>query len=179
MTQKKNIIVVDLDGTLIPFDSFRMLVLKNIFDFRIISLIFIRILRFISNANFKYQFIKILEKKDWGYKKSEIFVDKIIMQIDSAVMQKIKSNSVSDDYIILCSASPNIYVSKIASRLGWKGYGSFDKEKKTKHLYGRNKKDFIIQNFPPEQYNYKYSISDSKSDMDLLNMFETWELITR
>ena len=179
MTEKKNIIVIDLDGTLIPFDSFRMLVLMNIFDLRIILLIFIRILRLISNASFKYKFIKILEKKDWEYKNSGIFIDKIIMQIDNAVMQKIKSNSISDDDIILCSASPDIYVSKIASRLGWRGYGSFDKEKNTKHLYGKNKKDFIIKNFPPEKYNYKYSISDSKSDKDLLNMFNSWELIKR
>lgn len=175
---KKNIIVVDLDGTLIPFDSFRLLVLMNILDIRVLFLLFIRIIRIINNSKFKQNIVKILIDKRWDVKNANKFFDKINKHIDVSILKKVQSLCETNDIIILCSASPDIYVSKIAQRLGWIGYGSFGSESPI-HLYGINKKNFIISKYPTEKYNYKYSISDNESDLDLLHMFNNWELIKR
>ncbi len=174
---KKNLIVVDLDGTLIPFDSFRLLVLMNIFDIRITFLLLFRVIRILNIWKFKKWIVKILIMKQWDKKKANKFVDKIISRIDVNILKKIQAVCESNnDIIILCSASPDIYVTKIANRLGWTGYGSFGSENPI-HLYGLNKKKFIMNKYPIEKYNYKYSISDNESDLELLHMFNTWELI--
>lgn len=173
---KKNLIVVDLDNTLVPFDTFKLLVLKNIFNVNIIILLIIRRLRLMSALRFKKNVIHILSDNNWLNKKMTNFVSEIISRIDKNIIEKVNKKTTRFDYIILCSASPDIYVKEIAKRLGWQGFGSSLERDSLFHMFGINKIKFICEKFPTSKYFYKYSISNSLSDLELLKLFDFWEI---
>jgi phosphoserine phosphatase len=179
---KKRINVIDLDNTLIPFDSFRKLVFKEIFkcNVKIIIISFLRFLRLISDDNFKKDIIDILDKRPSISKLYANFAEVIFKKINYDVLSLIETNTTKDRAInILCSASPNEYVQIIANRLGWVGSGSGYYDSKFINMYGENKKIFIKKKYPSDKYIYNFSISDSKSDLDLLKMFDNYMLFEK
>ncbi len=174
----KSINVIDLDKTLIPFDSFRYLVISEIksLNLKVIFLVFIRKLRLIKASIFKKCVIEAL-KLDTNSRLNTKVVDLIIISIDNNILKKIQYESSNNTLNILCSASANSYVLEVADRLGWEGYGSYRDKKVFYHMYGENKLKFIESKFPKDKYQYNFAISDSSSDLKLLKKFQKYELI--
>lgn len=179
MEEKQAIIVVDLDKTLISVDSLRYLILQNIFYPKVLFYTVLRKLRLINRFFFvKSVFHFIYKKKDTTY--FNTFINEIMQKINKPVFDKVINMADNKTNVILLSASPHYYVSKIAERVDWKGYGStFESSNNTldNYLYGENKLQFLLKAFPSEKYFYKYAISDSKSDIALLHQFESYDLI--
>jgi len=178
----KKINVIDLDNTLIPFDSFRRLIFIQIlhFNIRILIISVLRIFRFITMSEFKKKIINALEsrkvKKDIYIKISNI----ILNNLNKDIIALINKNSGEREIInILCTASPNLYVRFVADKLGWMGCGSGYYNGRFIHMYGINKLDFIKKKFPKEEYIYNYAISDSSSDLDFLKMFNKYHLFKK
>ena len=174
---KKEINVVDLDRTLIPFDSVRRLTILNLYDIRILKLVAKRVLRQIDKMKFKKYVMAVLYKKKWGEKRIYEFVDYLYKNIDQNIFQNIQRNASRQTIIILLSASPDVYVSLLATKIGWIGYGSVLES--GIEMYGINKLMFLNKKYPDASYVYKFSISDSISDLPLLKQFEKWELVSR
>lgn len=177
---KRKINVIDLDNTLIPFDSFRRLVLQQIskFNIGIAFIAILRLIRVISGSEFKKRIIIIIEyhNKSKIYKQ---FSDFIIQSINKSLLEKLRKITEEKYSInILCSASPNGYVRLVAEKLGWIGCGSYlyNDNNDFYHMHGKNKKEFIKRKFPEDRYLYNYAISDNESDLGLLKMFREWEL---
>lgn len=171
---KKKINVIDLDKTLIPYDSFRLLIKEKIFDlnFFVIQLTIIRVLRFISSNKYKKRIIKHFSLK---YNDTYFisFADKRLNDIDDKVLELIKNETKKNTINILLSASPNIFVKHIILKLGWVGKGSyFDQEDKFIHLYGENKINWLLTHYKPDDFIYNFAISDSSSDENLLLLFK-------
>lgn len=178
MKNNQNIIVVDLDETLLPFDTMRYLTYRHIFIPQVIYYIAIRKIRLISSYVFKEKLMKLLLRIR-GDRYFEVFVDEINSKIDSEILNKIFYHQNSQTQIILLSASPDYYVSKIAQKNNWVGFGSTFKKlgnKKNLHLYGVEKLKFILKYYPQQMFSYKYAVSDSDSDIELLKRFENYEL---
>ena len=174
----KKINVIDLDNTLIPFDSFRFLVLEEIKRLNVIVIILtvFRKLRIIKLANYKCLIINAL-KLDENVDSLELISEKIVQSINKIIMEKAKQHCNENTLNILCSASPEVYVKIVAQKLGWVGYGSHFVEKQFYHMYGANKVEFIKTKYPTKDYNYNFAISDSESDLGLLKLFDKYELI--
>ena len=177
---KQKINVIDLDGTLIPFDSFRTFILYFIKkgDWFIILLTSLRVLRLVTAKRYKYLCLKYLNKKKTNNISIiyERIAEEVFKSISQPIYDKILTHS-NNAINVLCSASPHGYVSLVAKKLGWMGYGSYYAEGKFLYLYGTAKKDFIIENFPPSKYDYHFAISDSTSDLELLKSFHQFELV--
>lgn len=171
---KTNINVIDLDETLLPYDSFRLLIKNELFkfDFYVIKLTLKRVLRLILNSEFKLKIVLYLQKKyDEDFFKS--YADKIFTDINVDVMTLIENENDNGTVNVLLSASPNIFVGHFIHKLGWVGTGSFiDNEGKFIHLHGKEKVKYLMRTFEPENYNYNFAISDSESDDDLLALFK-------
>ncbi len=173
----KQINVIDFDKTLIPFDSFRVYVKKGIkkLNVKVIFYTVIRIFKIITNETFKKKIIK-LDVLNTPELKS--FEDFLLNSINLKILDKIKQQTTDNTINILCSASPNFYISNIASKLNMIGYGSrFINENDFIHMYGNNKIKFILDHYPKEKYHYNFAVSDSSSDQKLLSLFEESELI--
>ena len=109
----------------------------------------------------------------------QIFINSLKERINRDIYNGV-NNKYSDEYkIIILSASPDEYVKEFAKEIGWDGYGSYyDGETgKYNHLHGTGKIDFVKKYFPPNRYSYTYAISDSPSDVPLLKMFDTYDLL--
>ncbi len=173
MTQQIN--VIDLDKTLIPYDSFRLLIKEKIFDldFFVIRLTILRVFKLKSSKKYKKQIIRHFSLKyDEVYFIS--FAEKILNDIDNEVLELVKKETKKDTVNILLSASPNFFVRHIILKLGWMGKGSyFDKEEKFIHLYDENKINWLLTHYKPSDFIYNFAISDSSSDENLLSLFKT------
>lgn len=171
---KKNINIIDLDKTLIPYDSFRVLVKKDLskFDLFVVWFTFLRVFRLISMKKYKKHLIKYLQKKH----KTEYFkrfAEKLNNDIDKDVLNLIYKETDDKTINILLSASPNFFVKHLIEKLNWKGKGSyFDEEENFIHLYGKEKINWFQNNYSNKIYNYNFAISDSDSDEELLSFFD-------
>ena len=169
----KELNVIDFDKTLIPVDSFRLFVIHGIKKYYVgfILLSLLRSCRIISSSSFKNRIIKLSDCIDRN--ELYIFIDNIMELINPSVLKKINSYTNSNTINILCSASPDFYISPIAEKLNMIGKGSYITfDNKFYHMYGINKVKFLLSQFPQSDYTYKFAISDSESDLELLSMFE-------
>ena len=173
----KKINVIDLDKTLIPFDSFRYLVISEMkaFNLNIILLVIIRKIKLIKAGTFKKLVIKAI-KLNTNSNINRKIVNLVNNSIEQKILEKIKDESDNNTINILCSASADSYVSIVAKSLGWEGYGSYTNKEDFYHMYGVNKLKFIEAKFPMSEYQYNFSISDSISDLELLKKFQKYEL---
>lgn len=170
---KKNINVIDLDKTLIAYDSFRLLIKKELMKFNIYiaGLTLLRVARFITMFSYKDKITIHLKKKHEAvYFKN--FADKLFKDINKEVLNLVIKETEVDTINILISASPNLFVKYIIEKLNWEGTGSyFDQENNFIHLYNKNKINWLKSNYNEAQYNYNFAISDSSSDDELLSLF--------
>jgi hypothetical protein len=176
----KKINVIDLDKTLIPYDSFRYYVMEKIRSGNIKILIFsvLRKLRLLSASEFKRKVILqtslLINNKDL-----EQISLKILNSINSEVYDIIIENTDNETINILCSASPDAYVKKVAEHFNWIGYGSYFNGIDFCHMWGENKLRFIESNYPSNKYIYNFAISDSEIDLQLLKTFNKYKLLKR
>ena len=175
---KKKINVIDLDKTLLPYDSFRVLVKKEIKSLNIfVGLVtLLRILRLIGPFQYKEMISKHLKKK----KSEEYFIsfaNSLIPDFDKRLISIIDSKTDSNTTNVLLSASPHLYVRYLIKKLAWKGTGSyFNDDNKFIPIFGDKKISWLKKNFSDKSYLYNYSVSDSKSDLKLLKLFTESDL---
>ena len=176
-----NLNVIDLDNTLIPYDTLKRYVLIKIKEGDIYLLLFsiIRKLRIINKSNYSKKIYKSFTSCDRI--KMDIFIQKQIININYRVLSLVKdhSSAYGKTINVLCSASPAIYVSLIADYIGYIGIGSDYYNSEYIHMYGYQKIKTIKERFPEDQYNYAFAISDSISDMPLLLCFNKHILLKR
>ncbi len=176
----KKINVIDLDKTLIPYDSFRGLVLMELRKMNIFLIwyTFLRLIRLNSMYMYKRKVCMFFEK---NYS-SSFFMNyalKLTKDIDEEVLEMVKNETNSNTTNILLSASPNIFVKYILESLKWEGSGSyFEDTGNFIHLYNKSKISWLKKNYEIDKYEYNFAISDSSSDYELLSLFEKkvkWE----
>lgn len=171
---KNKINVIDLDKTLIPYDSFRLFIKNEIvkLDLTVFFYTTLRILRIISLEKYKERLIIYLDKKYNAFYFNE-FALKIFNDIDLKVLRIIQKRTDEHTYNILISASPNLYVKKLIEKLEWDGSGSYlDESGKFIHLHGKGKLNWLDTKYKNNKYMYNFAISDSPTDDNLLALFK-------
>lgn len=171
--------VYDFDKTLIPFDSFRVYVfywLRHI-PFKMFKLLILRKLRIYTAEKFKLKVIQAVSTQPDFEELNQKFVIKMLANVNHSTLKKVPVLETTPNHVLILSASPDIYIGKVASALGIYGKGSFIDSDSFFHLYSAGKVKFLVENYPKSTYRYVYSVSDSKSDLVLLELFESYELI--
>jgi len=182
---KNKINVIDLDETLIPYDSYSIYIkwpLRNAFYYVPgLILIILRKLRIISLFTQKKLSIR-LNQKIKGYDEYNIqFANQLFRDIDKKVLKMVLDESDEKTINILCTASPYDYASLLADKLDWECLAShISKTTNTFiHLYDFNKIDLINKNYPLIKYDYNFAVSDSSKDLKLLEKFKKYVLYNR
>ena len=175
---KMNLIVVDLDHTLIGVDSFNLYMKKKIKQGSIPALFLktIRVLRLVSLSTYKKLSTSWMVKKDPSL---ETHIAGLKKTLNDALLSKIKTDYPSgENKIIIMSASPHNYVKPLGEQLLLEAHGShFNEAGEWVHLHGQGKISFLKQVFPEIKFTYKYAISDSPTDSGFLSLFEQSDLI--
>lgn len=174
----KKINVIDLDKTLIPYDSFRYYVVEKIKSgsIKILILSLLRKLKLLSSSEFKRRVVINTDLLN-NSKDIDSILSNIISSIDKQVLDIVRKNSDKDTINVLCSASPDVYVKKVAEKFGWVGFGSFFNKEEFYHMWGDNKVKFIKEKYPSSEYIYNFSISDNENDLQLLEQFKKYHLV--
>ena len=181
----KYINVIDLDNTLLPYDSFKKYIFLFLFKKKSFLKIFFTLLyrkiRLLNRLKFKEKIILITLMENNYEEEIDLFVDKLIFDVRDSVLSKINLYSNKSTVNVLVTASYNSYANKLANRLGWDCIAShFDQGNFSfVHVYGTQKIKLIKKKYPPENYKYNFAISDSNSDHTLLEMFAHKELIKK
>jgi phosphoserine phosphatase len=172
----RKINVIDLDKTLISYDSFFKLYLIYLKKPNCFLLLFtigiLRKLKIISASQFaRIVYQKISRQTNYEYLCRNL-ANKIIHDVNKDVVEMIKNHTDTDTINLLCSASPVDYVQLVAKAFDWLYAGSnIDSDGNFYHMYAENKLKFIKENFPETNYYYNFAISDSQTDSQLLSIF--------
>lgn len=119
-------------------------------------------------------------RKDPRYKELMQFIaNKVVSALRPDVIQMIVEETDHETVNVLISASPEDYVRQIAQNLGWPCIASELRNGHFIHCYGQNKIKLLQKHFPREKFEYNFAISDSSSDLALLQMFKKHELLSR
>ncbi len=172
----KNLNVIDLDGTLTPFDTFRRLVLSH-WNARLLCVIALRKVRILSRSRTSMLLTRCLSDVLSDEARMQHFAEKIVAQSRADVIEKVRAQSTINTLNLLLSASPNEYVKHVADQLGFEGIGSHWCNGRYIHCYGPNKLKLIQHRYPRSAYHYHYMISDSESDLVVMRTFDEYELI--
>lgn len=178
----KKINAIDLDKTLIPFDSFRTLIILFLLRKKFLTLVafltLMRLMRLLDNGEFKHRALKII-RKDKHYNG---LIQKLVIKITEAlkpeILRLIEQETDKDTINVLVSASPIDYVRLVAQNLGWPYLASEFKNNIFFHCHEIKKKELVQIHYPNHEFIYNFAISDSLSDMPLLKMFKKYELIS-
>lgn len=165
----RKINLIDLDGTLINYDSFRELVFRELkrLNLSMFFLTLLRLMKILNSAKYKSKTILAIAKN----RDEQYFIDfatEIYSRINTDVLKEIHRNSDSNTINVLISASPNIYVKHVINMLSWEGSGSFYVDGRFNHLYGKNKLNWVKKEYPVSKYDFNFAISDSRTDLELL-----------
>ena len=176
----KKINVIDLDNTLLQYDSFRKYILIFLRNkqtaLHILPLMILRKLRLLNSSAFKKRVIEIGRKIDNYNDKMNEFSNQLFADIDNSIIETVRNYTASETINILCTASPEDYVKHLADLLGWEYLAShLDSEKNYfVHMHGRIKVEMIKKLYPEDRFRYNFAISDSQSDEELLKAFESY-----
>ena len=181
MNYKVKINAIDLDKTLIQYDSFRELIINEVkrFNMYIIYMTILRVLRVLPATKYKEKTSLHFVNK-YSEKYFINYANKLYKDIDQRVFDIIKLNTDDNTKNVLISASPNFYVQYLIQKLNWLGSGSyFSDAGKYIHLFEKEKMNWLKKEFKQDTFEYNFAISDSSSDDELLSLFkkkEKWKL---
>ncbi len=167
---------IDLDKTLIPFDSFRKYLFSNmnLSNFMFVAFyLFLRKIRIIKMGFFKKKIIQAYRKNEEYHSFMKGFAEELYKCIDSHILELIHSNTDSETVNVLITASPDDYVKELSTILEWDYIASSLHGDEFVHVYGINKVELLKSQYSPDQFKYNFAISDHGSDQGLLNLFNS------
>lgn len=172
---------IDLDKTLIPFDSYRTLILTYLHRKYYLNIVAIHVLfrklRLTKNGTFKYNTLGLLRKdRTYEHMVQEI-AEMIMLSLRPEVMEAVDNETDPHTANVIVSASPEDYVRVVARKLGWSFIASRIADNEFVHCYGQNKIELLQKYYPRDKYLYNFAISDSDSDLEMLKMFEKHQLL--
>jgi phosphoserine phosphatase len=175
---KKKINVIDLDSTLLPYNSLIHFVLIFMKNRRCFLPLLLYLTQRMRGKLTKEEYLKkvlITARKTTHYeKKVKKFGLSLYDDIRKPMLRFILENT--DDFTIniLCTASPEDYVKYLCEKLGWPYISSTldNNGENFIHMFGRNKVIAVQKMYPNQNYTYHLAMSDNVSDWELLKLFD-------
>jgi phosphoserine phosphatase len=169
--------VIDLDHTLLRFDSLRRLLLQQM-NVDLLWLVACRGARVIGRAAFAARvhdaLRQLLTDRSWV----ESFARSLCAELDQRALAHARAHMSPGDLTLIVSSAPEEYVSVLARELGYVGLGSrlTSAGRPYFHCFGPNKLLLLQERYPPERHEYHFAMSDSRSDIPLLALFAVGHL---
>jgi phosphoserine phosphatase len=172
---------IDLDKTLIPFDSFRTLILSYLKQKSFVTPVtfhtVLRRIRLIESGEFKNRALRIISQDRHYQDMMQDLAGRLLSAVRPDVMKIIDKETDPETTNVLISASPVDYVKLVAKELGWPYLASEIIKNEFIHCHGQKKRDMVLIHYPRQKYEYNFAISDSPSDLPLLQMFKKYRLL--
>jgi phosphoserine phosphatase len=177
---KKKLNVIDLDHTLLSYNSWAKFVMIFLSNWRcFFPIIFYSLLRgfgMLSRGTYQKSLLKVI-RKTHGYKETaKTFGELLYKDIRAPVMRFVQENTDETTENVLCSASPEDYVKYLSEKLGWRHVCSTLNQDGTHfdHMFRERKITAIQKLYPHEDFEYHLAMSDDRGDLGLLSLFDTY-----
>jgi phosphoserine phosphatase len=178
MISMKKINVIDLDSTLLPYNSlihFVWLFMKNR-RCCIPLLLYLtqRMMGKITKEEYLKKILITVRKKTHYEKKVKKFGLSLYDDIRKPMLHFISENTDESTINILCTESPEDYVRYLCEKLGWPYISSTlnSNDENFIHMFGQNKVIAVQKMYPKQNYTYNLAMSDNISDRELLKLFD-------
>jgi phosphoserine phosphatase len=178
VNMKKKINVIDLDSTLLPYNSlihFGWRFMKNRRCF-IPLLLYLtqRMTGKITKDDYLKKILITVRKSTQYEKKVKKFGLSLYDDIRWPMLRFILENTDKSTINILCTASPEDYVKYLCEKLGWPYISSTldNNNENFIHIFGHNKVIAVKKMYPKQKYTYNLAMSDNISDRGLLKLFD-------
>ena len=175
----KDLAVFDLDGTLIPSDSFDTLVRAHVL--RLPALFAYAVARktaLMSHAGFAEAAHRCLSPALAETEFLTGFVDQTAAAVIAERLAAVGIWRRKGAATLLLSASPHDYVAPLGARLGFDfAVGSSWQRGTYRHLHGQSKLAYIERAFPASEWRRAFAMADSPSDEPLLAAFTEVERV--
>ena len=179
----KKINAIDLDKTLIPFDSFRALIVSYLkrksFLTPVTYYTVLRKMRVIKSGEFKHRSLKIIRQDGHYQNMIQDLAGRIMSAVRPDIIKIINCETDLETINVLISASPANYVRLVAKGLGWPYLASEIIDGEFVNCYGQKKIELLGKHYPKNKFVYNFAISDSQSDMPLLEMFTNHMIVSK
>lgn len=174
---KKKINVIDLDSTLLPYNSLILFGWRFIRNRRCFTPLLLYLTQRMTGKITKDDYLKkilITARKSTQYeKKVKKFGLSLYDDIRKPMLSFILENTDESTINILCTASPEDYVKYLCEKLGWPYICSTldNNDENFIHMFGHNKVIAVQKMYPKQKYTYNLAMSDNISDQELLKLF--------
>lgn len=172
----KSLNVIDLDGTLIGYDSFRVLLSKHL-NVHIAVTAALRRLCILPQAVAAARFTDALAPILSDDVRVEEFARSLAEDVRADIIARVRMHTDLSTTNLLLSASPDPYVKALGKALGFAGAGSRWSGGEFLHCHATKKLRFVATHFPEKEYEYRYAVADHLSDLPLLHRFQHFELV--
>lgn len=169
--------VFDLDGTLVPYDSYRRCIREFLGGewrerWRLGLWLLGRRTGVLSQARIKEMVIRRLACQA-NRELFESFAGRVANDLGGVALELLYERKAAGDSIVILSASPDDYVKLLGERLECVAQGSyFDRAGKFIHLRGETKLSWLYRQYPMDRVIYSTAVSDCASDLKLLHAFQ-------
>lgn len=175
---EKKINVIDLDSTLLPYNSlifYVWLFMKNRRCFVPLSLYLTqRITGEITKEEYLKKSMITMRKIPQYNIKVKKFGLSLYNDIREPMIRFILENTDEFTTNILCTASPEDYAKYLGEKLGWTCISSTldNNDENFIHMFGPNKVTAVQKMYPKKEYTYNLAMSDNISDQGFLKLFD-------
>jgi phosphoserine phosphatase len=180
---KKKINVIDLDNTLLPYNSWAKFVMVFLSNWRcFFPIIYYSLLRgfgMLSRSMYQRNLLRVI-RKIHGYENiAKTFGEALFQDVRTPLVRFIEKNTDEATVNVLCTASPEDYVKYLSKKLGWRYVSSTLDQGGTHfiHMFRERKIVAIQQEYPLNDFDYHLAMSDDRGELGLLKLFETYYIV--
>jgi hypothetical protein len=180
---KKKINVIDLDNTLLPYNSWAKFVWLFFGNWRcFFPILYYSLLRGIGilSRGVYQKNILMAARKISAYEDTvKIFGESLYQDVRTSLIRFILENTDETTINIVCTASPVDYVKYLCEKLGWRYVCSTLDRGGTHfiHMFREQKITAIQQLYPRADFDYHLAFSDDRGDLGLLRLFEKYYVV--
>jgi len=182
---RKKLNVIDLDKTLLPYNSWANFVIVFLGNWRcFFPIIYFSLLRgvgVLSRGGFQKSLLRVI-RKIVGYEETaKTFGERLYQDIRLPLVRFIQENTDETTVNVVCTASPEDYVKYLCDKLGW-GYVCSTLDQDSNHfihMFREQKIRAIQERYPVKDFEYHLALSDDKRDLGLLRLFDKYYLVRK
>lgn len=182
---KKKINVIDLDNTLLPYNSWAKFIMSFLGNWRcFFPIIYYSLLRgtgILSRGEYQKNILMVARHISTYEDTAKTFGESLYQDVRTPLMSFILENTDEATINILCTASPEDYVKYLCENLGWRYVCSTLDRDGTHfiHMFREQKITAIQELYPSTDFDYHLAFSDDRGDLGLLRLFEKYDIVRK